>query len=143
MLMINGALAALQAGTSDVIVGKVIFGVLCTIFIYVLPVHDLAVDDEFFYDIKRSLLPFFTKAKRLKIRQIRSLKFAKEYGSQGEVLLELLNLPYNHVFEIILNDNSSTSFNLPAYRQDVIRMAKRIQMLKNAARVGDTQEKTL
>lgn len=117
---------------------KAAMGLLFSIVIYVFPVGDLAVDGLFLYDTQRSILPAFSKTKRYRIADISSLKFAVAYEDKTDVLMEFLGLPCaNVIAEIIFSDNSSTSLRLRAYRNDVIKISRRVDAVKNAARVGD------
>jgi hypothetical protein len=107
------------------LVFKALFVLFSVVFLLAAPKNDLAVDDEFLYHFKRSLIPFFADVKKYKIDRIASIKCGGTYSSNFEIM-DLLGYGYVNTIEVIFMDNSSISIEAPIYRKDMDKIVAKV-----------------
>lgn len=112
---------------------KYLFLLLSGLYLFLKPKDDLAIDDKYFYHLKRSIQPFFSRTAKYDLAKIKSIKAGGIYSPPFEIM-ELLGTGFSNSIEIIFKDNSSIILNLPIYKKDlvfVISKVKELMGLKN------------
>lgn len=114
-----------------VLLGYVLAIVSCFV-IFSIPKDDVALDRKYFYHVKKSLVPFFTTSSRVEIEKIKSIKcqgtYSKEYDLLAFLSFGQLYQAVNSV-DITFKDNSSHSFNVGIYRDDLDHVIYKVREL--------------
>lgn len=105
-----------------------LFGLL-TIFIFVRPKDELALDSNCLYYIKKSLLPFLTQTKKYKITDIRSIGCAGIFDRKTEFFGLAASGTNRNRLEIVFKDNSSKIHGLTIYKDELITIVRQVSGL--------------
>lgn len=109
-----------------------LFASIAFIIIFAIPKDDLVVDREYFYHIKKSIFPFFTKAHRYELSKIKSIR-AKGTYSGGNDLFDFVSLGniYQSLnsIEILFKDDSSINISVAIYKKDLDEVLHNVREL--------------
>jgi hypothetical protein len=122
-----------EQGTSYFWVKYLLFG-LITIFIFVRPKDELALDIDNLYYIKKSLIPFMSKTNEYKISKIKSIGYRGVFSGKTEILGLLGSGTNRNRLEIIFKDNSSRSHDLTIYKDELVTIVSKVKELINKNR---------
>lgn len=103
------------------LIGFLLVGI-ASIIVFSIPKDDLAVDKEYIYCIRKSILPFFSKTKKYEISKIKSVRCNGNYSRSNDLFnfLSLGNLYQSlNSIEINFKDNSSISLNVAIYKKEL------------------------
>lgn len=107
-----------------------LFGLL-TIFIFVRPKDDLALDNHNLYYIKKSLIPLLSKTKVYKISDIESIGCGGVLDINTEIFGLLGSGTNRNRLEIIFKDNSSKAHDMTVYKYDLLNIISKVNGLIN------------
>lgn len=116
---------------------KGLFLLSFSLYIFLRPTDDLAVDKRYFYHFKRSIQPTFSRTVKYDIERIKSIKVGGIYSPQFEIM-ELLGTGFSNTIEITFVDNSSVTLNLPIYKKELVKIVLKIkELIKSKNTMGD------
>ena len=98
------------------------------LYFALMPKDDLAIDDEYLYHLKRSILPFFSRTDKYKISRIKSLGIGGANSTEFEIQ-DILGSGFSNSLEITFKDNSSRILNLRIYKEDLVFIASKVKEL--------------
>ncbi len=98
---------------------------VCTIFIYLNPRDDLAIDDKYFYHLRRSLLSIFNTVKKYEIDRMKYAKCSGIFSPNFE-FIHLLGYGHSNSIEISFDDDSSITLNVLIYKEELISLLGKV-----------------
>jgi len=110
------------------LVWKCSFFITCGIFLFLKPKDDLAIDAKYFYHLRTSIQPFFSRIDKYEIGKIKSIRVGGIYSRQFEIM-ELLGFGFSNSIEIIFKNNSSIILNLPIYKKELVFLVAKVREL--------------
>ena len=109
-----------------------LFVLIMFIIIFTIPMDDLALDRKYFWHVKKSIVPFFSRVNRYDLSKIKSIKGKGTY-SKGNDLFGFMSLGniYQSMnsIEIIFIDDSSVVINIAIYKKELDEVVLKVREL--------------
>ena len=109
---------------------RYLISIIIVFSIATAPIDDLAVDKQYFYYFRTSILPFFSKVTKFEISQIKSIRAGGRHTESSDIFQFLtMNGGGRNTIEITLIDDSYRSLDVAIYRKDVQMIVLKVKEL--------------
>ncbi len=103
--------------------------------LFLSPIDDLAVDQKYFYHIRTSFLPIFSRTYRYEISKLSTIRCVGVHVpgvTMREMTTRRYQGGYTNTIEMSFKDNSYKSLEVGAYKEDIIEILQKVQELMNS-----------
>jgi hypothetical protein len=104
--------------------------------LFLSPIDDIAVDQKYFYHIRTSFLPLFSRTYRYEISKLNTIRCVGVHVP-GITMREMTTRRYQgghtNTIEMSFKDNSYKSLEVGAYKEDIIEILQKVQELMTPA----------
>jgi hypothetical protein len=104
--------------------------ILLSVVIFLSPIDDLAVDHNYFYHIRTSFLPIFSRTYRYKISTLRTIRCVGVHVpgiTMREMTTKRYQGGYTNTIEMSFSDGSYKSIEVGVYKEELIEILAKVQ----------------